>query len=342
MRPPLPRLAGILVHGPGWSRTTARRFEVRPGSRQERKVPATNCIARCNKTQRFAGAGDKPVRAPVRASGRMRDRSLAAWLEAEEWQRLRKQRAGMASVQLAGQVCQTGRRSTPDAQPRAHPHNWRSRYDRPVVERPGLSRTTGIGWEDYYRATEGRPPRPLFRDAIAFLPARPTDDRALVAIDLGCGDGTETLALLTRGWMVTAVDTAPEAIARLRASVPPEDERRLTTFVASFHELELPEADFVYAGLSLPFCSPPEFAEAWRRIKNALRPDGIFAGHFFGPRDSWADQPGMTFQSREELEALLAGFAVHRLEEQDEDGPAVSGPKHWHVFHVIALKRQTS
>ena len=209
------------------------------------------------------------------------------------------------------------------------------------MEGPSLSRATGTNWEAYYRATDGRPPRPLFLDAIAFLPDSAPHDRALIGIDLGCGDGTETLALLMHGWTVTAVDSAPEAIARLQALVPPKDEPRLTTFVASFHKLELPDAEFVYAGLSLPFCSPPEFAEAWRRITNALRPEGIFAGHFFGPRDSWADQPGMTSQTREELETLLAGFDVHRLEEQDEDGAAVCGPKHWHVFHVIASKRQT-
>ena len=32
-------------------------------------------------------------------------------------------------------------------------------------------------------------------------------------------------------------------------------------------------------------------------------------------------------------------FEVRLLQEKDEDGPAVSGPKHWHVFHVIASKR---
>jgi len=93
----------------------------------------------------------------------------------------------------------------------------------------------------------------LFVDAIRFLPTQRADDDALVAIDLGCGDGSETLALLARGWRVTAVDGAAEAIARVRASVAPEHSARLTTVVAAFHELELPETDFVYAGLSLPF-----------------------------------------------------------------------------------------
>jgi len=206
----------------------------------------------------------------------------------------------------------------------------------------GFSKASEIGWEQYYRAIEGRSLRALFVDAIPFLPIRRTDDQALLAIDLGCGDGTETFALLARGWMVIAVDGAPEAIARLRASVAPADDARLTTIVAPFHELAFPDADFVYAGLSLPFCNPREFDDVWRRISIAVRPQGVFAGHFFGPHDSWADTEDMTFQTRAEVEALLSDFDVHLLHEQDEDGPAVSGPKHWHVFHVIASKSDSS
>jgi tellurite methyltransferase len=210
------------------------------------------------------------------------------------------------------------------------------------VSDASFSKASEIGWEEYYRAVEGRPLRALFVDALPFLPTPSQDDRALVAVDLGCGDGTETLALLARGWTVIAVDGAHESIARLRASVAPEDSRRLTTFVAPFHELQLPDADFVYAGLSLPFCDPREFGEVWRRISTALRPEGVFAGHFFGPHDSWSDTPDMTFHTREEVESLLDGFEVHLLHEQDEDGPAVGGPKHWHVFHVIGSKRDPS
>lgn len=203
----------------------------------------------------------------------------------------------------------------------------------------GFRRVSEVAWEDYYRAIEGRPLRPLFLDALAFLPTPPGDDRARNAVDLGCGDGGETLALLAQGWTVLAVDGAPEAIARLRASDPSEHAARLTTVVGRFHEVELPDADFVYAGLSLPFCAPAEFADVWRAIRRALRSGGVFAGHFFGPHDSWASTPDMTFHNREELDELFTGFDVQLLREQDEDGPAVSGPKHWHVFHAIATKR---
>jgi SAM-dependent methyltransferase len=212
-------------------------------------------------------------------------------------------------------------------------------YDLVVASGPSFSRASGIAWEDYYHAIEGRPVRPLFVEAVAYLPSPRVDERVRVAIDLGCGDGSETLALLAHGWVVVAVDGASEAIARLRASVPTGDAARLTTIVGPFHEVGLPDADFVYAGLSLPFCAPDKFADVWRAVEHALRGGGVFAGHFFGPHDSWASTPDMTFQTREQLEALFAGFDVLQLKEQDEDGPAVSGPKHWHVFHVIATKR---
>jgi tellurite methyltransferase len=55
-----------------------------------------------------------------------------------------------------------------------------------------------------------------------------------VAIDLGCGDGAETLELLRRGWTVLAVDGSSAGIARLRQSVSPADLPRLTTLVAPF------------------------------------------------------------------------------------------------------------
>jgi SAM-dependent methyltransferase len=196
-----------------------------------------------------------------------------------------------------------------------------------------------IEWETYYRAVAGRPLRELFVDATQFLPAEPPADRPLVAVDLGCGDGTETLELLRRGWTVLAVDVSSEGIARLRQSVSPTDSERLSTRVVPYSAVELPAADLVYAGLSLPFCRPGQFDEAWRRVTSAIRPGGHFAGHFFGPHDSWAGTPDMTFHTRAEVDALLVDFDVLGFREQDEDGEAVSGPKHWHVFHVIARKR---
>ncbi len=107
----------------------------------------------------------------------------------------------------------------------------------------------------------------------------------------------------------------------------------------SYEDLELPETDFVYAGYSLPFCKPEHFDRLWGNITARIRSGGRFAGQLFGIRDSWADNPEMTFHSAEQVNHLLAhGFETETLREVDEDGDAFTGPKHWHVFDIIVRK----
>jgi hypothetical protein len=36
---------------------------------------------------------------------------------------------------------------------------------------------------------------------------------------------------------------------------------------------------------------------------------------------------------------MLKTFKIESFHEMDEDGNAVNGPKHWHVFTVIAKKK---
>jgi trans-aconitate methyltransferase len=161
----------------------------------------------------------------------------------------------------------------------------------------------------------------------------------LQAIDLGCGEGTDTLALLQQGWHVLAIDQQPAAIARLQAQTPAELRVRLQTQIVSFEEVNLPPADLIYAGFSLPFCQPSHFSVFWDKLVNALSPGGRFAGQIFGNRDEWADDPDMTFLTITATKALLRPFAVESFTEIDEAGQAVSGPKHWHYFEVIGRKR---
>ncbi len=74
----------------------------------------------------------------------------------------------------------------------------------------------------------------------------------------------------------------------------------------------------------------------WEQIRRALAPGGIFAGQLFGTRDSWAGDPGMTFQDRSEVTRLLDRLEIVELHETERDGEAYSGPKHWHTYDILA------
>lgn len=191
-----------------------------------------------------------------------------------------------------------------------------------------------FSWDDYYQKIQGRKPRQLLLAALEKFPAQ----ASLHAIDLGCGDGTETVVLLSRGWSVLAVDGEPAAIQRLMEKVPRENQIYLQTQVAKFKDVVLSPTELIHASLSIPFCAPEHFHMLWEKIVEAVKPGGRFAGQFFGVRDSWAVNTDMTFHTEDQVLALLENFETESFHEMDEDGTATSGPKHWHVFTVIARK----
>jgi SAM-dependent methyltransferase len=162
------------------------------------------------------------------------------------------------------------------------------------------------------------------------------DGAGRMAVDLGCGEGTDALALLERGWSVLAVDIEQAGLALLRARIPAACAGQIRLVCASFADTALPPAHLVHAGFSLPFCPPSQFPGVWEQIRRALVPGGIFAGQLFGTRDSWAADPGMTFQDRSGVTRLLDGLEILELHETERDGEAYSGPKHWHTYDILA------
>jgi len=195
-----------------------------------------------------------------------------------------------------------------------------------------MAERAGEDWAGYYAWSSGREPRPMLLAACEQLGA----GAGRTAVDLGCGDGTDALALLARGWSVVAVDKERTGLDLLSARVPATSAERIQIIHAPFTEARLPSAHLIHAGFSLPFCAPARFPGLWARIRRALLPGGVFAGQLFGPRDSWAGEPGMVFHDLHQVRHLIDGLAILELTETDRDGDAFSGPKHWHVFQILA------
>ncbi|MBT3398816.1 MAG: class I SAM-dependent methyltransferase [Rhodospirillaceae bacterium] len=194
-------------------------------------------------------------------------------------------------------------------------------------------------WAAYYAKTGDRPPRDTLVFALDRFDAAPGGTPRL-AVDLGAGSGRDVIEMLRRGWRVLAIDAEPDAIDFLKArpDLPPEAD--LSGMVSRFEDADWPECDLVNSSFALPLCTPAEFERVWRRIETSLRPGGRFAGQLYGDRDSWAGREGITFHTRADIEALLAGFEIERLEEEEDDSVTPRGEaKHWHVFHIVARVR---
>jgi hypothetical protein len=191
-------------------------------------------------------------------------------------------------------------------------------------------------WPGYYRHTAGREPRPLFERGMGVLAAAAASPGQ--AVEIGFGDGTETLALLGAGWRVLAIDPTPAAAETLRLQVPPGDAGRLEVAVASAETVALPAFDLLYSGYALSYLAPPAFRRCWTMVRGRLRPGGHIVVNVFGQRDTWAEDPDMTFLDLDAVHRLVDGLEVVSIIEEDADGDSFAGPKHWHVFDVIARR----
>ena len=199
-------------------------------------------------------------------------------------------------------------------------------------------------WTAYYEAVKGRPPR----QTLCFALDRFDDESKQsspphsprTAIDLGCGDGRDTVEMLRRGWAVLAIDGSADAIDRLvrRSDI---DLTHLTPQVQKFESLTLPTpTDLVNASFCLPFCTAESFASCWSTIVNCLRSGGRLSGQLYGNRDSWQKYPNLCFHSYTEAKHLFVGFDLEWFAEEEHPGTTPLGEKRdWHVFHFVARKQ---
>ncbi len=188
-------------------------------------------------------------------------------------------------------------------------------------------------WPRYYAAIEGFRPHATLLAALDRFDAEAPRGRR--AVDIGSGGGRDTLELLRRGWSVIAVDITREGLDRLRDRAG-DAAPRLEIVHARMEEAQWPLVDLVNSSLTLPFCAADGFAALWARIVASLPAGGRFAGHLFGPHDSWAGE--VLTHTRADVEALFIEFEMERLDEFEGEIKSTRGMKHGHMFSLVGRK----
>lgn len=206
-----------------------------------------------------------------------------------------------------------------------------------------MSNTPIEDWEDYYKKTGARPPRETLLFALDCFDRETSPDSRRFAIDLGSGNGRDTVELLRRGWQVLAVDAEESAIEGLNAREDLPRDAQLQTSVGRFEAMEFPDCDLVNSSFALPLVAGPDFPDLWDRLLAAVREGGRISCQLYGDRDSWVGRPGITFFTKSGIDALLEPLDVEFFREEEEDSVTPRGhQKHWHIFHIVARKPGTS
>jgi hypothetical protein len=213
-------------------------------------------------------------------------------------------------------------------------------------------------WPEYFRCVEGQPPRDTCLRALnLFDRESPANSHTRFAIDLACGEGRDTRAIVSRpNWRAIAIDGSESAFESLRARTTSDQLNQITCVLLRLEDvptkLVLPPSakasgiHFINASFALPFCNPTAFPNLWTWITTTLNPGGRFAGQFFGDRDDWSSIRPASHFTRKQVEDHFTpsatnprGFTLEYLEEVEKDGSdAMGGTKHHHVFHIVAQK----
>lgn len=191
--------------------------------------------------------------------------------------------------------------------------NWRKFYEK-ALERPHSTRTE--------RATN------LNASSIK------------IAIDCGCGTGSDIEYLKSQNYEVFGFDINPDSIAICRDRFGGES--CVNVVQSSFSDFQYVDASLIIANASLFFVAPEQFQSVWSSIDANLAKGGVFAGDFMGKNDSWANDfhTPLTTVTKNELLNLFSNFEIIEFTERDEDGQTMVGEsKHWHIYSVVAIKR---
>ena len=150
----------------------------------------------------------------------------------------------------------------------------------------------------------------------------------------GCGSAYEAGYLDAQGFEVTAIDIAPEAVARARGILGDAAAGRVLK-QADFFTLEL-DVDWIYERALL--CALPvrlwnDYAAAARRL---LAPGSLLAGFFFVDESAPEPRRGPPFPAhRSEIEALFADAFLCVEDEVIPPAhsiPAFAGRERWMVW----------
>ena len=192
---------------------------------------------------------------------------------------------------------------------------------------------------EYYADTTDR----SARDDLVFATSLIKNEK--IAVDCGCGAGSDIAYLRNKGFTVHAFDIEDKSIKLCKERF--EDDEQVFLSKDSFNSYDYPKSRLLVADASLFFCLESEFEHVWAKMIKSLDKDGIFCGSFLGSNDTMAGPdydkeafwPHVLVFNEESLRAKFSMCEVLRFTEHNVSGETPQGiPHQWHIYSVVAVK----
>jgi tellurite methyltransferase len=205
----------------------------------------------------------------------------------------------------------------------------RSNLCEPLRHRQGFSlRLMSMDWTTFIRSAPSAPHETAKSASEYFL-----GKDVVQCLDLGCGNGRDSLFFAHLGFSVTANDLS------LTVSQAATIDPRIKFIEGPAEDLPLSKYDIINASLFFPFLPEDIFHDLWRRLIDAIKPGGVIAGHFFGADDWKVRDHSVWSVDNDKLNHLLSGLYIAYLKETKIDGLNNAGNMvHKHNYAFVARK----
>ncbi len=210
----------------------------------------------------------------------------------------------------------------------------------PAVDRPAGNGRPGHGhadWEERYAGApvwSGNPNVALVAEVSDLAPGR--------ALDVGCGEGADAIWLASRGWRVTAIDVATNALGRGRAAAEAAGVE-IDWVVSGLVELPERAGCFDLVTVFYPALMRTPAASAEAALLGAVAPGGtllvvhhaeidraVAQSHGFDPDD---------YVGHDDIVAALGdGWVIEVKEQRERDVTGGAGAHHHHDLVVRARR----
>lgn len=128
--------------------------------------------------------------------------------------------------------------------------------------------------KEFYKNTKNAKPHDNVKDFINTYKGV-----AKKAIDLGCGEGRDTIFLLKNNWYVTAIDRE-NTKSDIEEKLTEDEKIRFNFKCQNFENIKLEKADLIVANFSIPFCNKEMFKKLWAEIVGNINKNRIFCWKF--------------------------------------------------------------